>query len=111
MYQKSKLTSHVRRQLLNDTTVGITISQLHTALVDKDVFGQSELFHMHWLDESGTLQEILWVDAPSRAAYQEFGYIVCFDATYLTYKYHLPFVNFVSTNHDGQNILLECALI
>ncbi|XP_056690054.1 protein FAR1-RELATED SEQUENCE 5-like [Spinacia oleracea] len=53
----------------------------------------------------------MWVDARSRAAYQYFGDVVCFDSTYLTNKYDLPFSNFVGVNHHGQTILLGCALL
>ncbi|XP_048497620.1 protein FAR-RED IMPAIRED RESPONSE 1-like [Beta vulgaris subsp. vulgaris] len=68
-------------------------------------------FHMHRLDEFGYLKDVLWVDARSRAAYEEFGDVVCFDATYLTNDYDLPFANFVGVNHHGQTILLGCALV
>ncbi|XP_057247545.1 protein FAR-RED IMPAIRED RESPONSE 1-like [Beta vulgaris subsp. vulgaris] len=57
------------------------------------------------------MKDVLWVDARSRAAYEYFGDVVCFDATYLTNDYALPFDNFVGVNHHGQSILLGCALI
>ncbi|KAL2930048.1 Protein FAR1-RELATED SEQUENCE 8 [Bienertia sinuspersici] len=53
----------------------------------------------------------MWVDARSRAAYIEFGDVVCFDSTYLTNRYLLPFANFVVVNHHSQSVLLGCALI
>ncbi|XP_056688444.1 protein FAR1-RELATED SEQUENCE 8-like [Spinacia oleracea] len=59
----------------------------------------------------GRLQDVLWVDARSRAAYEEFGDVVCFDTTYLTNQYKMPFANFVGVNHHGQSILLGCALV
>ncbi|XP_021734046.1 protein FAR-RED IMPAIRED RESPONSE 1-like [Chenopodium quinoa] len=68
-------------------------------------------FHAHRLDQEGRLKDVLWVDARSRVAYQEFGDVVCFDATYLTNEYELPFANFVGVNHHGQSILLGCALV
>ncbi|XP_048502773.1 protein FAR-RED IMPAIRED RESPONSE 1-like [Beta vulgaris subsp. vulgaris] len=68
-------------------------------------------FHMHRLDAFGYLKDVLWVDARSRAAYEEFGDVVCFDVTYLTNDYDLPFANFVGVNHHGQTILLGCALV
>ncbi|XP_021766301.1 protein FAR-RED IMPAIRED RESPONSE 1-like [Chenopodium quinoa] len=68
-------------------------------------------FHSQWLDAEGRLKDVLWVDARSRAAYEEFGDVVCFDATYLTNPNDLPFVNFVGVNHHGQSILLGCALV
>ncbi|XP_010681755.3 protein FAR1-RELATED SEQUENCE 6-like [Beta vulgaris subsp. vulgaris] len=68
-------------------------------------------FHMHRLDENNYLKDIMWVDARSRVAYEEFGDVVCFDSTYLTNEYELPFSNFVGVNHHGQSILLGCALV
>ena len=53
----------------------------------------------------------MWVDARSRVAYQDFGDVVCFDSTYVTNNYELPFSNFVGVNHHGQTILLGCALV
>lgn len=37
----------------------------------------------------------------SRAAWEDFGDVVCFDATYLTNEYELPFANFVGVNQHG----------
>ncbi|XP_021743976.1 protein FAR-RED IMPAIRED RESPONSE 1-like [Chenopodium quinoa] len=67
--------------------------------------------HAHRLDEEGRLKDVMWVDARSRVAYEEFGDVVCFDATYLTNQYELPFANFVGVNHHRQSILLGCALV
>lgn len=47
----------------------------------------------------------------SRVANEDFGDVVCFDATYLINEYELPFANFVGVNHHGQSILLGCALV
>ena len=71
----------------------------------------SDFFHVYRQDAKGMLQDALWVDARSRAAYEEFGDVVCFDSTYLTNKYKMPFANFVGVNHHGQSILLGCALV
>ncbi|XP_056695360.1 protein FAR-RED IMPAIRED RESPONSE 1-like [Spinacia oleracea] len=68
-------------------------------------------FHLHQLDNTEKLKDVMWVDARSRAAYQYFRDVVCFDSTYLTNKYELPFSNFVGLNHHGQTILLGCALV
>ncbi|XP_021718618.1 protein FAR-RED IMPAIRED RESPONSE 1-like [Chenopodium quinoa] len=54
---------------------------------------------------------MLFGDARSRAAYEEFGDVVCFDSTYLTNKFNLPCAIFVGVNHHGQSILFGCALI
>ncbi|XP_021728386.1 protein FAR-RED IMPAIRED RESPONSE 1-like [Chenopodium quinoa] len=68
-------------------------------------------YHCHRLDQHGRLKDVLWVDARSRAAYEYLGDVICFDATYLTNRYELPFTNFVGVNHHGQSILLGCALV
>ncbi|XP_021836902.2 protein FAR1-RELATED SEQUENCE 8-like [Spinacia oleracea] len=79
--------------------------------LDKMTKDNQKNFHLHRLDKTGKLQDVMWVDARSRAAYQYFGDVVCFDSTYLTNKYELPFSNFVGVNHHGQTILLGCALV
>ncbi|XP_021854509.1 protein FAR-RED IMPAIRED RESPONSE 1-like [Spinacia oleracea] len=71
----------------------------------------SDFFHVYRQGANGMLQDVLWVDARSRAAYEEFGDVVFFDSTYLTNKYKMPFANFVGANHHGQSILLGCALV
>ncbi|KAL2905859.1 Protein FAR-RED IMPAIRED RESPONSE 1, partial [Bienertia sinuspersici] len=78
---------------------------------EKMTEGNQFFSHMCRLDNFGQLQDILWVDARSRAAYEEFNDVVCFDTTYLTNQYELPFANFVGVNYHGLTILLGCALI
>ncbi|XP_021763792.1 protein FAR-RED IMPAIRED RESPONSE 1-like [Chenopodium quinoa] len=73
--------------------------------------GNQIFFHAQCLDEEGRLKNVLWVDARSRVAYEDFGDAVCFDATYLTNEYELPFANFVGVNHHGQSLSLGCALV
>ncbi|XP_021749343.1 protein FAR-RED IMPAIRED RESPONSE 1-like [Chenopodium quinoa] len=70
-----------------------------------------KFFHTYRIDDEGRLKDVLWVDARSRAAYEEFGDVVVFDSTYLTNEYKLPFCNFVGVNHHGQTVLLGCALV
>ena len=57
------------------------------------------------------MQDVVWVDAQSRVAYNDFCDAICFDATYLTNEYELPFANWVGVNQHGLSILLGCALI
>ncbi|KAL2899783.1 Protein FAR-RED IMPAIRED RESPONSE 1 [Bienertia sinuspersici] len=68
-------------------------------------------FHLHRLDNDERMKDVIWVYARSRAAYIEFGDVVCFDSTYLTKRYLLPLANFVGADHHGQSVLLGCALI
>ncbi|XP_021737184.1 protein FAR1-RELATED SEQUENCE 6-like [Chenopodium quinoa] len=71
----------------------------------------NNFYHAERVDDEGWLQDVFSVDGRSRVAYEEFGDVVCFDATYLTNEYELPFTNFVGVNHHGQSILLGCALV
>ncbi|KAL2926734.1 Protein FAR-RED IMPAIRED RESPONSE 1 [Bienertia sinuspersici] len=72
----------------------------------------NEDFFFSWrVDEANKLMDVVWVDARSRVAYMDFCDVVCFDATYITNHYELPFANFVGVNHHGQTILLGCALV
>ncbi|XP_021859813.2 protein FAR-RED IMPAIRED RESPONSE 1-like [Spinacia oleracea] len=79
--------------------------------LDKMTKDNQNFFHLHRLDKTGKLKDVMCVDARSRAAYQYFGDVVCFDSTYLTNKYELPFSNFVGVNHHGQTILLGWGLV
>ncbi|KAL2899597.1 Protein FAR1-RELATED SEQUENCE 5, partial [Bienertia sinuspersici] len=68
-------------------------------------------FHLRRLNDDERLKDVMWVNSRSRAAYIEFGDVLCFDSTYLTNRYLLPFANFMGVNHHGQSVLLGCALI
>ncbi|XP_042978660.1 protein FAR1-RELATED SEQUENCE 5-like [Carya illinoinensis] len=61
--------------------------------------------------ENGCMGSCFWADARSRAAYQYFGDVVTFDATYLTNIYKMPFLPFSIVNHHHQTIMFGCALL
>ncbi|KAG2666810.1 hypothetical protein I3760_15G082400 [Carya illinoinensis] len=63
------------------------------------------------VDENGCMGSCFWANARSRAAYQYFGDVVTFDATYLTNIYKMPFVPFSRVNHHHQTIMFGCALL
>uniref|UniRef100_A0A2N9GL14 Uncharacterized protein n=1 Tax=Fagus sylvatica TaxID=28930 RepID=A0A2N9GL14_FAGSY len=63
------------------------------------------------VDENGRMGNCFWVDARSRLAYQYFGDVVTFDATYLTNCYKMPFVPFTGVNHHHQSVMFGCALL
>ncbi|KAG7973808.1 hypothetical protein I3843_06G015600 [Carya illinoinensis] len=63
------------------------------------------------IDENGCMGSCFWVEARSRSAYQYFGDVVTFDATYLTNIYKMPFVPFSGVNHHHQTIMFGCALL
>ncbi|KAL7215344.1 hypothetical protein ACSBR1_027503 [Camellia fascicularis] len=63
------------------------------------------------VDENHCMGNCFWADARSRLAYQHFGDVVTFDATYLTNRYGMPFVPFTGVNHHYQSIMFGCALL
>jgi hypothetical protein len=63
------------------------------------------------VDENGCMGNCFWVDARSQAAYQYFGDVVTFDATYLTNRYKMHFVHFTRVNHHHQFMMFGCALL
>ncbi|KAG7941886.1 hypothetical protein I3843_16G070500 [Carya illinoinensis] len=63
------------------------------------------------VNENGCMGSLFWADARSRTAYQYFGDVVTFDATYLTNIYKMPFVPFSRVNHHHQTIMFGCALL
>lgn len=63
------------------------------------------------VDKNNCMGNCFWVDARSRLACQYFRDVVTFDATYLTNRYHMPFVPFTGVNHHHQSIMFGCALL
>ncbi|XP_043700374.1 protein FAR-RED IMPAIRED RESPONSE 1-like [Telopea speciosissima] len=63
------------------------------------------------LNDEQRLRNVFWVDAKSRHDYINFGDVVCFDTTYVTNKYKIPFAPFIGVNNHFQSTLLGCALI
>ncbi|KAL9690316.1 hypothetical protein QQ045_010713 [Rhodiola kirilowii] len=59
----------------------------------------------------GSMRNVFWADARSRAVCGYFGDVVLFDNTYLSNKYETPLVTFVGLNHHGQSVLLGCGLV
>lgn len=52
-----------------------------------------------------------WCDARSKIDYSFFNDVLCFDTTYKTNGYGLPYAPFVGVNHHGQSVLFGCALL
>ncbi|KAG6667225.1 protein FAR1-RELATED SEQUENCE 5-like [Carya illinoinensis] len=63
------------------------------------------------VDADGSMGNCFWADGKSQAAYQYFGDVVIFDATYLTNRYKMPFVPFTGINHHHQSVMFGCALL
>uniref|UniRef100_A0A2N9HG60 Protein FAR1-RELATED SEQUENCE n=1 Tax=Fagus sylvatica TaxID=28930 RepID=A0A2N9HG60_FAGSY len=71
----------------------------------------SNFYHALDLDDELRVQNVFWVDARSRAAYESFNDVITFDTTYLTNKYDMPFAPFIGINHHGESIILGCGLL
>ena len=63
------------------------------------------------VDEYGCMGNCFWADAMSRMAYQYFGDVVTFDATYQTNRYKIPFVPFIGVNYHHQSMMFGCTLL
>ncbi|XP_021714732.1 protein FAR-RED IMPAIRED RESPONSE 1-like, partial [Chenopodium quinoa] len=124
-YRMKHMTTNVKKKLLDYYEQGVpheVYKERRLKMVGGDAVAMMEyfekmqsdnqiFFHAQRLDEEGRLKDVLWVDARSRVAYENFGDVVCFDATYLTNEYELSFVNFVGVNLHDQSLLLGCALV
>ncbi|KAG7951439.1 hypothetical protein I3843_12G007200 [Carya illinoinensis] len=84
--------------------------RLYSYFVDQQLKEPGFVFSMQ-VDKNGCMGSCFWPDARSRAAYQYFGDVVTFDATYLTNIYKMPFVPFSGVNHHHQTIMFGCALL
>ncbi|KAL2893893.1 Protein FAR-RED IMPAIRED RESPONSE 1 [Bienertia sinuspersici] len=123
-YRMEHFTASMRSRVLNDIDAGVPVANIHGSIarerdglqnmliMEKDmrhVMEERRRLKMEGGDANALLK--YFEHARSRAAYEEFGDVVCFDSTYLTNKYHLPFANFVGVNHHGQTVLFGCALV
>lgn len=70
-----------------------------------------DFFYAVQRDEDNSMGNCFWVDGRSRLAFQYFGDVVCFDATYLSNRYDMPFAPFVGVNHHQLSVMFGCALL
>jgi hypothetical protein len=63
------------------------------------------------LDGENKVKSIFWSDARARQYYQLYGDCICFDTTFLTNKYNLPFAPFVGISPHGKTYLFACGFI
>jgi hypothetical protein len=63
------------------------------------------------VDAQGVVRSIFWTDARSRLDYRIFGEIICFDTTYSTNKYNMPFAPIIGINGHGRTIVFGWALL
>ncbi|KAL2923440.1 Protein FAR1-RELATED SEQUENCE 8, partial [Bienertia sinuspersici] len=104
--RQSQIYYALTSQLNGFENITFLLKDMHNA-VQKD---RCKEFDEHECHEN-KLKDVVWVDARSRAVYLDFGDVICFDATYITNRYELPFANFVGVNQHGKSILLGCSLI
>ncbi|XP_058111164.1 protein FAR1-RELATED SEQUENCE 5-like [Magnolia sinica] len=57
------------------------------------------------------LTSCFWADNISKIDYEAFGDVVCFDTTYKTNQFDMPFGPFVRVNHHKQSILFGAGLL
>ncbi|KAL5723253.1 hypothetical protein ACHQM5_006671 [Ranunculus cassubicifolius] len=73
---------------------------------------ENNLFYYNiQFDDSNRIRNFFWCDAKSRADYEIFGDVVCFDTTYKTNEHDIPFAPFVGVNHHMQPILFASTLL
>ncbi|KAM0928041.1 hypothetical protein ACQ4PT_002234 [Festuca glaucescens] len=63
------------------------------------------------VDSEGSVRSLFWTDARSRLDYKLYGEIICFDTTYSTNKYNMPFAPIIGINGHGRTIVYGCALL
>ncbi|KAG6628924.1 hypothetical protein CIPAW_14G046800 [Carya illinoinensis] len=86
------------------------VQRLYSYFLERQLTEPGFVYSMQ-VDKDGCMGSCFWADARSRAAYQYFGDVVTFDATYLTNVYKMPFVPFSGVNHHHQTIMFGCALL
>ncbi|KAF5471376.1 hypothetical protein F2P56_008184 [Juglans regia] len=84
--------------------------RLYSYFLDRQNKELGFVFSMQ-VDNDECMRSCFWADARSRAAYQYFGDVVTFDATYLTNIDKMSFVPFSGVNHYHQTIMFGCALL
>ncbi|KAL2937375.1 Protein FAR-RED ELONGATED HYPOCOTYL 3 [Bienertia sinuspersici] len=94
---KEEMNCHVKRKLKLGHSASKKVSQIHNMLA-RERNGLQEMAINERDIRNELYRDILWVDAHSYVAYEEFNDVVCFDTTYLTNQYELPFANFVGVN-------------
>ena len=88
------VVNHARRKKLEGGDSEALMAYLGRMRRDNNQF-----YHSVRVDKTNGLQDVFWVDVRSKAVYEEFGDVICFDTTYMTNDYELPFANFVGVNH------------
>jgi hypothetical protein len=63
------------------------------------------------VDSDSAVRSIFWTDSRSRLDYKIYGEIICFDTTYSTNRYNMPFAPIIGINGQGKTIVFGWALL
>jgi hypothetical protein len=63
------------------------------------------------VDGEGMVRSLFWTDAKSRMDYKLYGDLICFDTTYSTNKYNMPFAPIIGINGNAKTIVFGWALL
>ncbi|XP_071676991.1 protein FAR1-RELATED SEQUENCE 5-like [Lolium perenne] len=68
-------------------------------------------FYKYKLDSEDRIENIFWVDGPTREVYKNYNDCISFDTTYMTNAYKMPCAPIIGINRYGQTIQLGCGFL
>ncbi|KAK1693506.1 hypothetical protein QYE76_010203 [Lolium multiflorum] len=68
-------------------------------------------FYKYKLDSEDRVENICWVDGPTREVYKNYNDCISFDTTYMTNAYKMPCAPIIGINRYGQTIQLGCGFL
>nr|XP_045090125.1 protein FAR1-RELATED SEQUENCE 5-like [Aegilops tauschii subsp. strangulata] len=72
----------------------------------------ADFFYKVKYDAEDRVENIFWVDGPAKKAYNDaYHDFICFDTTYMTNMYNMPFAPFIGINRHGQSFMLGCGFV
>ncbi|XP_020105097.1 protein FAR1-RELATED SEQUENCE 5-like isoform X3 [Ananas comosus] len=74
-------------------------------------FNNPSFFYAIQVDEDDKITNVFWADAKSRADFNPFGDVICFDTTYKINGYGRPLALFLGVNHHKQTVIFGAALL
>ena len=108
MFGKKKMDNlkQADRKMKQNTDIACTLKYMEKIQLEKPGF----CCKMQ-VDSEGSVRSIFWTDGRSRLDYKLFGEIICFDTTYSTNKYNMPFAPIIGINGHGKTIVFGWALL
>ena len=102
MFGKKKMDNlkQADRKMKQNTYIACTLKYMEKIQLEKPRF----CCKMQ-VDSEGAVRSIFWTDARSRLDYKLFGEIICFDTTYSTNRYSMPFAPIIGVNGHGKTIV------